>query len=54
MKIWTNYREILAIWKRYPQTRNDAEEIELLKIQGHDIKNNIKELKEKLEKILND
>ena len=54
MKVWNNYREILNLASRIPSLRKEAEELELLKIKGHNIKAGIKEIKEKLELILND
>ena len=53
MKVWNNYREILNLASRIPSLRKEAEELELLKIKGYNIKAGIKEIKEKLEFILN-
>ena len=54
MKAGLNYKDILNKASRYPQLREEVEEITLMQIKKFNIKNNIKELKEKLEKILND
>ena len=43
-----NYKEIITKAKDYPQLKYDIKEIEDMKAKGYNVKNNIEEVKKKL------